>query len=191
MLRDYSKHSKLQQFTNNFNYLNYSLRPTLCFYASISVKCHDRKVQWSQQCEKNLVCNIFYRYFYLDSVTQIPSFSASPLIFLPPTRNIVYGYKWQKVQWSAQWDNLPLKVHWYSYVFSQGWIIKMLATGNTINIFRQTRISNLNIFFIKKRRIMWLLRAIFIISLLQKSWLTDLKEKIPHTGDKASLNRCG
>ena len=37
-------------------------------------------------------------------------------------------------------------------VFPQGWIIKMLLSGETLNIFLQTGISKKNIFFIKKKK---------------------------------------
>ena len=39
-----------------------------------------------------------------------------------------------------------------SYVLPQGWIIKMLLAGETINIFLQTGISNINICFKKKKK---------------------------------------
>ena len=38
-----------------------------------------------------------------------------------------------------------------SHVFPQGWIIKMLVVGETLNIFLLTGILNINIFFIKKK----------------------------------------
>ena len=38
-----------------------------------------------------------------------------------------------------------------SYVYPQGWIIKMLLVGETFIIFLLTGISNINIFLIKKK----------------------------------------
>ena len=53
-----------------------------------------------------------------------------------------------------QWEKKPstLSGGWYdSYVFPQGWIIKMKVAGETLNIFLLTGISKINFFFIMKK----------------------------------------
>ena len=41
---------------------------------------------------------------------------------------------------------------WDSYISPQGWIINMLLAGDTLNMFLLTGISNINMFFIKKKK---------------------------------------
>ena len=50
-----------------------------------------------------------------------------------------------------QWENSTLSDGWWdSHVFPQGWVIKMLLAGETLNIFLLIGISSINIFFKKK-----------------------------------------
>ena len=59
------------------------------------------------------------------------------------------GTTW--LQWEE--ENSTLSDGWYdSYVFPQGWIIKMLVAGETLNIFLLTGIANGNIFFMKQKK---------------------------------------
>ena len=55
------------------------------------------------------------------------------------------------MQWEG--ENSPLTDGWWdSYIFPKGWILKMILAGETLNIFLLVGISNKNIFFIKKKK---------------------------------------
>ena len=56
------------------------------------------------------------------------------------------------IRWEG--ENFTLIDGWSnSYDFPQGWVIKMMLAGETFNTFLLTSISNINMFYIKKKKI--------------------------------------
>ena len=109
-------------------------------------------------------------------VVHPPIFQGQLISFHLGVLNLSLQQETKKNNETTEMRRRKLHFNWWdSYVSPQVCIIKIVLGGEVLNIFLLTGISNINIFF-KKTKIMWLLIATFMISLLKRSWLTMRKE---------------